>query len=124
MVFIELEKTYGKILRNVMWWALDKHKVPTKYVGLIKNMYTNVVTRVRISDGDTNAFSIRIRLHQGSALSPYLFALVMDEVTRDIQGDIPWCMLFADDVVLVDEKPDRSETETGVIAGDFGVQRF
>ena len=42
-------------------------------------------------------------LHQGSALSPYLFALVMDEVTRDIQGDIPWYMLFADDVVLVDE---------------------
>jgi len=27
----------------------------------------------------------------------------MDEVTRDIQGDIPWCMLFVDDVVLVDE---------------------
>jgi hypothetical protein len=27
----------------------------------------------------------------------------MDEVTRDIQGDIPWCMFFADDVVLVDD---------------------
>jgi hypothetical protein len=27
----------------------------------------------------------------------------MDEVTRDIQGGIPWCMLFTDDVVLVDE---------------------
>jgi hypothetical protein len=27
----------------------------------------------------------------------------MDEVIRDIQGDIPWCMLFTDDVVLVDE---------------------
>lgn len=27
----------------------------------------------------------------------------MDEVTRDIQDDIPWCMLFADDVVLIDE---------------------
>jgi hypothetical protein len=27
----------------------------------------------------------------------------MDEVRRDIQGDIPGCMLFADDVVLVDD---------------------
>jgi hypothetical protein len=27
----------------------------------------------------------------------------MDEVIRDIQGGISWCMLFADDVVLVDE---------------------
>jgi hypothetical protein len=27
----------------------------------------------------------------------------MDEVTRDIQGGIPWCMLFAADVMLVDE---------------------
>jgi hypothetical protein len=42
-------------------------------------------------------------LHQGSALSPYLFVLVIDEVTRDIQGGIPWCMLFADGVILVDE---------------------
>ena len=27
----------------------------------------------------------------------------MDEVPRDIQDDISWCMLFADDAVLVDE---------------------
>ena len=84
MVFINLEKAYDKIPRNVMWWALDKYNVPTKYVGLIKNMYNNVVTSVRTSDGDTDDFPIRIRLHQGSTLSPYLFALVMDEVIRDI----------------------------------------
>jgi hypothetical protein len=47
-------------------------------------MHDNVVTSVQISDGDINDFSINIGLHQGSALSPYLFALVMDEVTRDI----------------------------------------
>jgi hypothetical protein len=99
MVFIDLKKDYDKVTRNVMWWALQKHKVSTKYITLIKDMYDNVV----ISDRDTNDFSINIRLHQGSALISYLFTLVMDEVTRDIQCGISWCMLFADDVVLVDE---------------------
>jgi hypothetical protein len=70
---------------------------------LIKDMYGNVVTIVRTSDRDTNVFLINIELHQGSPLSPYFFALVMDEATRDIEGGIPWCMLFIDDVVLVDE---------------------
>jgi hypothetical protein len=103
MIFIDLEKTYDKVPRNVMWWALQKHKVSSKYITLIKDMYDNVVTSVRTSDRDTSDFLINIGLHQGSALSPYLFVLVMDEVTRDIQGGIPWCMLFADDVVLVNE---------------------
>jgi hypothetical protein len=99
MVFIDLEKAYDKIPRNVMWWALEKHKVPAKYVTLIKDMYDDVLTSVRTSDGDTDDFRIKI----GSALSPYLFDLAMDEVTRDIQEYIPWCMLFADDVVLVND---------------------
>jgi hypothetical protein len=103
MVFIDLEKACDKEPRNIMWWALQKHKVSTKYITLIKDMYDNVVTTVWTSDGDTNDFPINIGLHQGSALSPYLLVLVMDEVTRDIQGGIPWCMLFADDVVLMDE---------------------
>ena len=27
----------------------------------------------------------------------------MDELTKHIQDDIPWCIMFADDVILVDE---------------------
>jgi hypothetical protein len=103
IVLIDLEKTYDKVSRNVMWWTLQKHKASIKYITLVKDMYDNVVISVRTSDGDTNDFSINIRLHQGSALSLYLFALVMDEVTKDIQGGISWCMLFTDDVILVDE---------------------
>jgi hypothetical protein len=103
MIFIDLENVYDKVSRNVMWWALQKHKVSSKYITLSKDIYDNIVISVRTSDGDTNDIPINIGLHQGSALSPYLFALVMDEVTRDIQGGIPWCMLFTDDVVWVDK---------------------
>jgi hypothetical protein len=46
------------------------------------------VISVRTSDGGSDDFSIKIGLHQGLALSPYLFDLVIDEVSRDIQGDI------------------------------------
>jgi hypothetical protein len=38
MVFIDLEKVYAKVPRNIMWWALQKYKVSTKYITLIKDM--------------------------------------------------------------------------------------
>ena len=77
--------------------------MPSKLKDMYKDMYKDATTFVRTCDGTNTDFSINIGLHQGSTLSPYLFALVMDEVTRDIQGEISWCMLFTDDVVLVDE---------------------
>jgi hypothetical protein len=62
------------ILGKVMW-TLGKHKVPNKYIGLIKDMYNNIVTRVQTSDGDTNNFLIRIRLHQRISFEPSPFCL-------------------------------------------------
>jgi hypothetical protein len=109
IIFIGLKKAYNKLPMNVMWWVLQKHKISSKYITLIKDMYDNVVTSVRTSDGDTNDFPVNIGLHQKSALSPYLFALVIYEVIRDIQGGISWRMLFADDVVLVHES--RTEVD-------------
>jgi hypothetical protein len=60
MMFIDLEKAYDKIPRNVLWWALEKRKFPKKYITLIKDMYDNVVTSVQTSDGATNDFPIKI----------------------------------------------------------------
>jgi hypothetical protein len=37
MIFIDLKKAYDKVPRNVMWWALQKHKVSSKYITLIKD---------------------------------------------------------------------------------------
>jgi len=103
MVFIDLEKAYDRIPRDLLWRCLQAREISSTYIQAIQDMYSDISTVVKTPGGDTDGFPISIGLHQGFALSPFLFVLVMDELTKDIQGGIPWCMLFADDIVLVDE---------------------
>ena len=43
-----------------MWWALEKHKVLTKYINLIRDRYVNVVTSVRVGDSEVDDFPMMI----------------------------------------------------------------
>ncbi|XP_071729029.1 uncharacterized protein [Rutidosis leptorrhynchoides] len=70
-------------------------------------MYEGAKSCVRTPVGNTEVFPIEIGLHQGSALSPFLFALILDELSRGIQECIPWCLIFADDIVLVSESKEE-----------------
>ena len=63
-------------------------------------MYDGATTTMRSAVGLTEEFKVGVGLHQGSALSPFLFAVIMDKVTEDIRKDAPWDMLFADEIVV------------------------
>ncbi|GKB93257.1 retrovirus-related pol polyprotein LINE-1 [Tanacetum coccineum] len=103
MAFLDLEKVYDSIPRELVWRTLIDKGAPGRYLRVLRDMYEGAKTRVRTSMGDTKFFPIEVGLHQGSAISPYLFALILDEISRGIQEDIPWCMIFADDIVLIAE---------------------
>ena len=40
-------------------------------------------------------------MHQGSALIPFLFAVVMDRLKDEVRQESPRTMFFADDTVVV-----------------------
>ena len=71
-------------------------------------------TTVRSAAELTEEFKADVGLHQGSALSPFLFAIFMDKLTEDIKKDAPWDMLFADDIVLSRQNHKELEDDLGI----------
>ena len=51
--------------------------VPEKYVKLIEDMYRGCQTKVRSAAGERGSFNVDV----GSALSQYLFLILMDVLT-------------------------------------------
>ena len=66
---------------------------------------------MKCTAGEMEDFKVTVGLHQGSALSPLLFAIMKDCLTKEIQGEAPWDMLFANDVVINAERENRRQSK-------------
>ena len=102
VVFVDLEKAYDRVPRELIWYSLRRKGVPEAYINIIRDMYAGCKTSVMTSAGKTKEIEIEVGLHQGSALSPLLFVIIIDVITEEIDEGTPWAMLFADDLVLCD----------------------
>ena len=78
MAFVDLEKAFGRVPWKVIWWAPRKLGVEEWIVRLVQGMYANVRSRVRVSEGYSEKFEVKVDVHQGSVLSPLLFIIVLE----------------------------------------------
>ena len=66
-------------------------------------MYSNVRSRVRVSEGYSEEFEVKVGVHQGSVLSLLLFIIVLEALSREFCCGVPWEDLYADDLVIIAE---------------------
>ncbi|KAK3562420.1 hypothetical protein QTP86_033655 [Hemibagrus guttatus] len=107
--------------REELWYCMRKSGVAEKYVRVVQDMYERSRTVVRCAVGQTEEFKVEVGLHQGSALSPFLFAIVMDQLSEEVRQESPWTMMFADDIVICSES--REQVEENLERWRFALER-
>ena len=103
IVFVDLEKAFDQVPRKVLWWALRKLGVEEWIVRLVQGMYANAWSRVHVGKGCSEEFEVKVGVHQGSLLSPLLFIIVLEALSREFCSGVPWKNLYADDLVIIAE---------------------
>ena len=119
-VFVDLEKAYvekayDKVPREEVWYCMRKSGLAEKYVRIVQDMYDDSTTAMRCAVGVPEGFEVKVGLHQGLALSPCLFAMVMDRLTDGIREEAPWTMMFADEIMICSESKERVEEKLEVL---------
>ena len=102
--FVDLEKAFDRVPREVVRWALRKLGVEEWLVRAVMAMYTEAKTSVKTQDGPSDKFEVKVGLHQGSVLSPLLFVSVMEVITHEARTGLPWELLYADDLIAKSEE--------------------
>ncbi|KAK3511370.1 hypothetical protein QTP70_005295 [Hemibagrus guttatus] len=120
-VFVDLDKAYDRVPREELWYCMRKSGVAEKYVRVVQDMYERSRTVVRCAVGQTEEFNVEVGLHQGSALSPFLFAIVMDQLSEEVRQESPWTMMFANDIVICSES--REQVEENLERWRFALER-
>ena len=69
---------------------------------LVQGMYADAGSRVRVGEGYSEEFEVKVGVHQGSVLSLLLFIIVLEALSQEFCSGVPW-ILYADDLVIITE---------------------
>ena len=70
-------------------------------------MYEGVSTAVKLGEGESVTFPVRVGVHQGSVLNLLLFSIVLEALSAEFRTGVPWELLYADDLALIAESEEK-----------------
>ena len=113
MCFVDLQKAYDSVDRELLWKLLARAGVPSVTIDVIRQFYDGMRARVRMDDGELSEwFEVTQGLRQGCVLSPLLFnvffAAVMEVVLQRFSEDVT----ILEDLVFLDEGSGGGPDET------------
>ncbi|EYC30555.1 hypothetical protein Y032_0005g2716 [Ancylostoma ceylanicum] len=89
LAFLDLEKAFDRVPHEVIWYALRLQGIPEEILKWVQMLYVDHRSKVQVAAGTSTEFPITVGVHQGSALSPLHFIVVMDALTKDLQRPAP-----------------------------------
>ena len=88
---------------------MKKSEMAENYAQFVQDMYEGSETVVKCTIENTERFKVKVGLHQGLALRPFLLVVIMNRITDQVTREPPWMMLFTDEIVICKET--REEVE-------------
>ena len=85
-VFLTTPKPFT-VYCNKLWKILKEMGIPDHLTCLLRNLHAGQETTVRTGHGTTDWFQFGKGVHQGCILSPYLFNLYAEYITRNAGVD-------------------------------------
>ena len=74
---------------------------------LVQSMYKDVRSSVRVGDWYSEEFGVGVGVHQGSVLSPLLFIIVLEALSREFHTGCSWELLYTDDLMISAESKEE-----------------
>jgi len=110
--FIDYERCFDTMLRDALWVKLIQTGVSSKFVTMIKAIYSHVSLCVKLSNNSniSDFFNVAIGLNQEEPLSPLMFILFVNDISNIIDfnnltdldiAQLPlYLLIFADDIAV------------------------
>ena len=123
--FVDFTKAFDYVERDILWYKLIKIGVRGQMLDIIKSMYNAIKSKVKSNNNVSEAFSCKIGVRQGECLSPFLFAMYVNDLGQELENngvngiDIGMVkfllLLYADDIVLFGKTPEELQKSLNIL---------